>query len=177
MAITGDYRYAGFWIRVLAYIIDAILIWIVVAIVAYLAIGPSAIDGSAAPSSGRSAITLILLVVEWLYFAGLESSAWRGTVGKKACGLIVADLEGNRISFLRATGRFFAKIISAFILLIGFLMVGWTHRKQGLHDKIAGTVVLRRAAQVFTPTVHEVGHLGGIRVTTQVGGVDTDQRM
>jgi len=176
MAITGDYRFAGFWIRVLAYIIDAIVIWIVVGIVAYLAIGPS-VMGGAAPSSGRSALSLILLVFEWLYFAGLESSAWRGTLGKKACGLIVADLEGNRISFLRATGRFFAKIISAIILLIGFMMVGWTHRKQGLHDKIAGTVVLRRAAQVFTPTVHEVGHIGGMRVTTQVGGIDTDQRM
>ncbi|HEY5208744.1 MAG TPA: RDD family protein [Stellaceae bacterium] len=176
MTITGDYRFAGFWIRVLAYIIDAIVIWIVVGIVTYLALGRSAMTGGA-PSSGSSALGLILLVFEWLYFAGLESSAWRGTLGKKACGLIVADLEGDRISFLRATGRFFAKIISAIILLIGFMMVGWTHRKQGLHDKIAGTLVLRRAAQVFTPTVHEVGHIGGMRVTTQVGGIDTDQRM
>ena len=176
MAITGDYRFAGFWIRVLAYIIDAIVIWIVVGIVAYLVLGRSAMTGGE-PSSGSPGFGLIVLVFEWLYFAGLESSAWRGTLGKKACGLIVADLEGDRISFLRATGRFFAKIISAIILLIGFMMVGWTHKKQGLHDKIAGTLVLRRAAQVFTPTVHEVGHIGGMRVTTQVGGIDTDQRM
>ena len=60
-----------------------------------------------------------------------------------ALGMKVTDLAGNRISFLRATGRYFAKIISALILFIGFIMVAFTEKKQGLHDMIAGTLVVR----------------------------------
>jgi len=60
-----------------------------------------------------------------------------------ALGLVVADEMGQRISFGRATGRYFAKILSSLILLIGFFMIGWTARKQGLHDMIAGTLVYK----------------------------------
>jgi uncharacterized RDD family membrane protein YckC len=74
----------------------------------------------------------------------MESSAWQGTLGKKALGLTVTDLEGRRISFGRATGRYFAKIISTLILCIGYMMAGFTERKQALHDMIAGTLVLRK---------------------------------
>ena len=80
---------------------------------------------------------------EWLYFSLLESSANQATVGKIVCGLKVTDLDGRRISFGRATARYFAKILSGLILLIGFAMVGWTTQKRGLHDFIAGTLVLR----------------------------------
>ena len=79
----------------------------------------------------------------WLYFALMESSASQATIGKTACGLRVTDESGRRISFGRATGRYFAKIVSALIFLIGFMMVGWTRRKQGLHDLIAGTLVVK----------------------------------
>jgi uncharacterized RDD family membrane protein YckC len=79
-----------------------------------------------------------------LYYALLESSTWQGTLGKRALGLEVTDLEGRRISFGRATGRFFAKIISALILWIGFIMAGFTEKKQALHDMIAGTLVIRK---------------------------------
>jgi len=73
----------------------------------------------------------------------MESSARQGTIGKSLLGLRVTDFEGNRISLLRAVGRYFAKIISAFILLIGFIMVAFTEKKQGLHDMLAGTLVLK----------------------------------
>jgi uncharacterized RDD family membrane protein YckC len=63
-----------------------------------------------------------------------------------AVGIKVTDLAGNRISFLRALGRYVAKIVSFAILLIGFLMVGWTEKKQGLHDMIAGTLVVKKGA-------------------------------
>ncbi len=85
----------------------------------------------------------------WLYFALMEAGPMQGTLGKKVCGLIVTDLEGNRLSFLRATGRYFAKILSSMILGIGFLMAGFTARKQGLHDMAAGTLVYKaRDAQM-----------------------------
>ena len=79
----------------------------------------------------------------WIYEAAMESSSKQATVGKMALGLIVTDLEGQRISFLRATGRHFAKFISAMILFIGYIMAGVTERKQALHDMIAGTLVRR----------------------------------
>jgi len=79
----------------------------------------------------------------WIYEAAMESSAKQATVGKMVLGLKVTDLEGHRISFARATGRHFAKLISAMILLIGYIMAGFNERKQALHDMIAGTLVVR----------------------------------
>jgi uncharacterized RDD family membrane protein YckC len=80
----------------------------------------------------------------WLYSALLESSEWQGTVGKKLLGLKVTDLAGQQISFWHATGRFFSKMISGLIPLgIGYIMAGFTEKKQALHDMIAGTLVLR----------------------------------
>jgi uncharacterized RDD family membrane protein YckC len=83
-------------------------------------------------------------VLNWLYYALLESSAWQGTLGKKALGLEVTDLQGRRIGFGRASGRFFAKFISVLTLFIGFIMAGFTERKQALHDMIAGCLVIRK---------------------------------
>jgi uncharacterized RDD family membrane protein YckC len=82
---------------------------------------------------------------QWLYFAYLESGEKQATWGKQILGLYVTDLAGNRISFGRASGRFFAKIITGLIpLFLGFIMAGFTERKQALHDMIASCLVLRR---------------------------------
>jgi uncharacterized RDD family membrane protein YckC len=144
---SGPYRYGGFWWRVLAYIIDIIILSIGAGIVGGILGGVVGATAGADPNSisAAQAISgLVVLVLEWLYFALLESSNWRGTVGKRAVGLIVVDEHGRRISFGRATGRFFSKIISGVILLIGFMMAGWNHKKRALHDMIAGTLVLKR---------------------------------
>ena len=79
----------------------------------------------------------------WIYEAVMESSSKQATLGKMALGLKVTDLEGRRISFARATGRHFAKLLSGMILLVGYIMAGFTERKQALHDMIAGTLVQR----------------------------------
>ncbi|MCF3111849.1 RDD family protein [Niabella sp. CC-SYL272] len=84
------------------------------------------------------------LVIQWLYFALMESSAKQATLGKMALGLKVTGMNGQRISFLNATGRYFGKIISAIIVFIGFLMVLWDDKKQALHDKMAGTLVVKK---------------------------------
>jgi uncharacterized RDD family membrane protein YckC len=89
-------------------------------------------------------LALLRVVLHWLYYSLLESSAWQATLGKKALGLEVTDLDGNRISFGRATGRFFAKFISWMILFIGYIMAGFTEKKQALHDILAGTLVIRK---------------------------------
>jgi uncharacterized RDD family membrane protein YckC len=89
------------------------------------------------------AIIPIVFAVQWLYEALLTSSRWQGTLGKKVLNLRVTDMAGNRISFGRATGRYFGKVLSHMTMYIGYIMVAFTERKQGLHDLIAGTQVLR----------------------------------
>ena len=139
--MNTDLNYASFWRRLGAAIIDGILLFLVGLVIARIL----GID----PFETRSMrfeiiVNLIGLVEYWLYFAILESSKWQGSLGKRALGIVVTDLTGNRISFGKATGRHFAKIISFIILLIGFLMVLWDEKKQGLHDKLAKTLVIRR---------------------------------
>ena len=80
----------------------------------------------------------------WFYFAAMESSPKQATLGKLALSMKVTSLQGERISFGKATGRYFGKILSALILLIGFLMIAFTEKKQGLHDMLAGTLVANK---------------------------------
>jgi uncharacterized RDD family membrane protein YckC len=140
--------YGGFWIRVVAYIIDGIILNIGLGIVGMF-LGISLIPADPAHTDPIEAMSQmgtfqgLALVASWLYFSLMESSARGATVGKMAVGLRVVDEQGQRISFLRATGRFFAKFISALILLIGYFMVAFTDRKRGLHDIMAGTLVVK----------------------------------
>jgi uncharacterized RDD family membrane protein YckC len=136
-AMTGTTTYAGFWRRVAAWILDGLLLSLVTLPFTFRMGGDDA---------AFSAASTISTVVGWLYFALMESSAKQATVGKMALGIIVTDLEGGRIRFSRATGRYFAKILSALILGIGFLMVAFTERKQGLHDMVASTLVVKGEA-------------------------------
>jgi len=143
-------HWAGFWIRFIAVIIDAILIQVVVFPVRMMLHVSSHLAGSAlgVPGAGLAGFFTIVpgftMAVSWLYESLMESSAQQATLGKLIFGLKVTDLAGNRISFARATGRHFAKILSGLILLIGFIMAGFTERKQALHDMIAGTLVRYR---------------------------------
>lgn len=134
-------EYAGFWLRVIAVIVDTIIVNIGVFIVAFaigLVLG-NTLGGSALERIGQA----IGLIGQWMYFAGMESSPSQATFGKKLFNLKVTDENGARITFARATGRYFAKFVSAFLLLIGFIMVAFTQKKQGLHDKLASTLVWR----------------------------------
>lgn len=149
--------YAGFWLRFVAAIIDALVLYFVGMIV-MLPFATSMGMGMRGMMTGRPPnmeellpfihamirLALIRIILNWLYYSLLESSAWQATLGKKALGLEVTDLDGNRISFGRATGRFFAKIISSIILFIGYIMAGFTEKKQALHDILAGTLVIRK---------------------------------
>ena len=147
--------YGGFWIRVVAAIIDHIILRVVVAPVGMIFGGLGLAGGMMGhvPHFGHPLFGLglfggvvtftLLLFGSWLYEAFMESSQYQATLGKMVCGLKVTDLYGNRISFERATGRHFAKWLSAMILFIGYIMVGFSERKQGLHDLLAGTLVRR----------------------------------
>ncbi len=141
--------YAGFWIRVGAYLIDTILLYIVQIIIAAMfgvsigAMSGLGDAGEAAATGMATVVSLIMVFLSIAYFVIMESGPWQATLGKKAVGIIVTDENGGRISPLRAIGRYLAKILSALILFIGFIMVAFTDKKQGLHDMICSTLVVK----------------------------------
>lgn len=137
--------YGGFWKRVIAYLIDAFIIAFPVTMI-FGTVIPEVLktENVEVTSITVSMPQVIMLVASWVYFAGLESSAWQATVGKKMLGMQVTDTSGERINFIKATIRYLAKFLSSFFLMIGFIMVAFTAKKQGLHDFIAGTVVLNQ---------------------------------
>jgi uncharacterized RDD family membrane protein YckC len=147
-APLGGVRYGGFWIRVVAFIIDAVIVQVVVMPLSFVVGGVTGAMGAmgGGPRAGLPLLgglmgAVIGMFGDWLYEALMESSSRQATLGKMVFGMNVTDLSGNRISFGRATGRHFGKLVSAMILCIGFIMVGFTERKQGLHDMLAGTLV------------------------------------
>lgn len=136
--------YSGTFRRLFAFLIDSIVM-----IGCYLVLG--IILRSAIFLTPLFALPMLgfwffggLFFFAWFYFAGFESSKWQATIGKKLLELKVVDLEGNRVSFARATGRYFGKLLSRITLMIGFLMIIWTKKKQALHDKLASTLVIHQ---------------------------------
>jgi len=167
VAASQPAHYAGFWLRLVAFVIDGIILFFpFTLIISFLAVsmGLSAAVQEVQPGQSLDtlitvlgsqfvlAVLLIMLVGSALYFTLLESSGWQATLGKKALGLYVTDLAGNRISFGRASGRFFSGKFMALgvpgfgilYFLISCISAGFTQRKQALHDIIAGCLVLRR---------------------------------
>ena len=136
--------YAGFWCRFAAMLIDAIILSVGASIIGSI-IG--AFVRAAMPGTVEEALVLckiIALAMGWLYFALMESSSTQGTLGKMALGIIVTDMNRGRVSLGRATGRHFAKFVSVLTLLIGYIMAGFTDKKQALHDMIADCLVLKK---------------------------------
>ncbi|MBZ5642846.1 MAG: RDD family protein [Acidobacteriia bacterium] len=160
-SVSGPLVYGGFWLRFVAYLIDGVILGIpfgLVVMVLFVMFGgfglmmhrrvgdPRAAAAFLGPMFLGFLFAMLLFVgLQWLYFAGLESSERQATFGKSAMSLRVTDLQGQRLSFGHATGRFFSKIITGLIPLgIGYIMAGFTEKKQALHDMIAGTLVVRK---------------------------------
>lgn len=157
-------KYAGFWLRFAAYIIDQFVIGIAGLIIAVpLILGIIAfglnLDGVNSPADffthegllmvggiiGLIVLAILIsIVMKWLYYALMESSKFGGTIGKIAVSIKVVDMNGNRISFGRATGRYFSRIITNMTLLIGYIIAGFTEKKQALHDLIASCLVIQK---------------------------------
>lgn len=141
--------YAGFWLRCVAWIIDAIVLGVLGGVLMvpfggiqlhHLLSGHPLHPEEFFPVHGW----FVLQTMHWIYYAFLESSIWQATLGKKALGLEVTDMYGQRVSFGRATGRFAARYLSIMTLGIGFILAGITAKKQALHDMIASTLVIRK---------------------------------
>jgi uncharacterized RDD family membrane protein YckC len=139
--------YAGFFKRFLALFID-LAIWSVISFtiiyILIIKVYVNIIDLDYGPVVVWFSSLLVELIPFWLYNALLESSKYQGSLGKCALKIIVVDLEGNRITFKQSTKRFFSKLLSLFAFYIGFVMVIFTKKKQGLHDIIANTLVVKK---------------------------------
>ena len=153
-------EYAGFWVRFLAFLIDGAVMgigFVLILIPLIFLTGLGGIVGEVHPNEDMNDVGIFMLfgllflaatvslLWTWLYHALMESSEWQATVGKRLLGLVVTDMAGQRVSFGRATGRHFAKIVTNMVpAFIGYIMAGFTERKQALHDMLAGCLVLRR---------------------------------
>ncbi len=161
-AVARVVEYAGFWLRFLAWLIDNVVLGLGVALILIPLIFLTGLGGFIGEfhlkeDMNDAGIFMLVgfvfllatasLVLTWLYHALMESSEWQATLGKKALGLVVTDMAGHRVSFGRATGRHFGKIVTnlvSFGIGLGYLMAAFTEKKQALHDMLAGCLVLRR---------------------------------
>ena len=167
VAQAGTSAYAGFWLRLVAIIIDNLVLSIPFLILFFLFFAgmiPELIRTAQQNPQDPQVMTQMMLsflpriffliilgaVASWLYWALMESSSYQATLGKKALGLYVTDLEGNRVSFAKASGRFWSgkgigmvPYIGPLYRLVDCVLAGFTERKQALHDMIAGCLVLR----------------------------------
>ena len=141
-------NYAGFWKRFGAILIDTIIIipisFIIGFVIGFAFIVAGMDPESLAEPSIQFIFNIIGVIIAWIYYALMECSRTQGTLGKMALGIKVADLEGNQISLAKAIGRNLGKIISYVILGVGFIMVAFTERKQGLHDMMPGCLVVNK---------------------------------
>lgn len=156
--MVSEPRYAGFLTRLFAWFLDFLLnvfvvigVFIVVMLSFTVIISPN-MQEELLSGSLDGALDILLycigIITWWLYFACMESSRYQATLGKMVCGLIVVDQLGQRLSFGQATGRHFAKILSALPLNVGFLWIIFSKTKQGWHDEIAGTYVVKASADL-----------------------------
>ncbi len=141
-----NFIYAGFWRRFVALILDSIIFAIILALLISLFLfvfGHEALAGKIVINNIKIDVDLTYSLIYFIYASLFESSSWQATPGKRILSLRVVGYNGERVNFWRAFGRNVGKIVSALILMIGYMMAGWTSRKQALHDMMAGCLVIR----------------------------------
>jgi uncharacterized RDD family membrane protein YckC len=135
-------NYAGFWLRGAALLIDGVVLMVLGGSFGFVAGFGMGLAGYGDDEKLLQAVGFGLgLIIQWAYYVFMESSNKMATVGKSLLGLIVTDMDGRKIGFGRANGRFFGKYLSAFTFGIGLIMAGFTQKKQTLHDMITSTLV------------------------------------
>ena len=146
------FRYAGFWIRALALILDGLILMVVqIPLSLLFAAAVGAVGAAFGDSEIASAVAVIVIqIVNMLFSIGIQLLydvlflVKKGaTPGKMALGLRVINADGSKqISYGKAIGRYFAKMLNGFTLNIGYMMAGWDIEKRGLHDRICDTRVI-----------------------------------
>lgn len=139
-------EFGGFWIRFLAVLVDSAIVFLLMALI--VAGGAAALGGDMAPLAGLAA-----WLFGFLYWPVMHASKLQATFGKALLRLRVTGYQGSRISFLRSLGRELSKILSGAVFMVGYLMAGFTARKQALHDLVASTYVVREGKARVVPAL------------------------
>ena len=154
-------NYAGFWLRFVAIIIDGIIVSTIQFIIIMPILGLFGINFAMNMDNGNmseeeafasamalmgtvGSASIVLGIMGLLYYTLMEASKYQTTIGKMALGLKVTDMNGNPLDFGKALLRNLGKIVSGMILYIGYIMAGFTDKKQALHDMIAGALVVKK---------------------------------
>lgn len=135
-------KYAGFWVRFVAYLIDSFILFLVQGTIDFLIFKSVFVDTSKIDIESQVLYLSVNLILGIAYFAGMESSKNMATLGKMALDLRVVKENGEQLTFVNAVGRYFAKVLSTIILFIGYIMAAFDSRKQALHDKLAHSLVV-----------------------------------
>jgi len=155
LATAGDikedlvtFKFAGFWIRALAMLIDVILLQALYFItlspfVIVIGILAANMPPLLAMQIGIAFVSVLAILLQWMWFTIGDSSVWQATPGKKILGLKVVDINGEKIGFGKSNVRYWSRIISTLPAFMGYLMTGMNAKKQSLHDKIAKTIVIK----------------------------------
>ncbi len=134
--------FGGFWRRLGASLVDGLILYFPTAIAKVL-LGLPLLSPSTGSDSGMAlGVSLGSLLLTWLYSALMESSAAQGTLGQQLLGMRVMDMQARRITFARASGRYFGQFLSLLMGGVGYLFNLWTSRRQTVHDLLAGCVVV-----------------------------------
>ncbi|MCM2355218.1 MAG: RDD family protein [Arenimonas sp.] len=172
----GDVVDAGFLRRFAAFLIDSLIVstvfyalYLVGFVVLVLAAAGGGEPDEATMVAGVLLFSLLYPLLSLAYFAGMESSAKQATLGKMALGIKVVDERGQRIGFGHAAGRWLASALSYLTFYIGFIMAGFTARKQALHDLVASTYVVDQWAYTDQPA-RQQREPSGCLVAAVVGG-------
>ena len=173
----GHVVYAGFWKRAAASFIDSFVttmavyaILIPLTMLSGAGLGafagnPDAMSGGAVAFMGL--FYLISRGIPMLYLSWMHSSSSQATLGKMAVGIKVTRTDGERISFLRAFGRYFGYVLSSMLMMIGLIMAAFTERKQALHDMMCDTLVVDKHAFTANPELQSED-LGGVTIAVLV---------
>ena len=168
-AVKTEVLYAGFWWRLLAYLIDYTVIACVQAVLTVLVL---VITASSADLLTLVNIAVVCSLIAWAYYSLLESSPARGTLGKIALNLFVADVHGDPITFYRASARYWLKLLSGWTFGVGWLLAAFTPRKQALHYLLSGTLVLRKRSYIVIgsePPTEPGDYWDGTRWVASIG--------
>ncbi len=141
---TGELNYARFGTRVAAYLLDLLILMAVNMVVGLIA-GLSVAQAAGVQPKGAVALQLILFAFQMtigILYEVILIGKYGATLGKMACKIKVVTADGGRVSYLRAFGRYFAKMLSSFTCLIGFIIAAFDGQRRALHDHICNTRVV-----------------------------------
>jgi len=148
VGVQRSIRYAGFWIRVLAFVLDTLILTVIGMLLLVIAVVFVAttqyLSGAAAPdfSSLDGFSRFAPSIIDLIYYVYFPASRWQATPGKRICRIYIIRVDGGRVTAWLALGRLLAYLVSALPLFLGYFMIGWTKQKTALHDLICGTRVV-----------------------------------